>query len=147
MNTILVKTILKSATSNAMFAERLARLDVLTEDQLESLVTGVLDHVWIVDEKALLKCVQKRIPKANSIKDITVINGIYVRIEYYITRTRYFQDQHDADEYAKTGKYGYTNSSTEENNTLNIKNQNMIAYATALIISIKMLEGIEYTTI
>ena len=145
MNTILVKTILKSATSNAMFADRLARLNVLTEDQLESLVTGILDHVWIVDEKALLKCVQQRISKANSIKDVTVINGIYVRVQYYITRTRYFQDQHDADVYTKTGNYGYTNSSTEENDIMNIKAEYNGYDSTDYFY--KDVEGIEYTTI
>lgn len=145
MNTILVKTILKSATSNAMFAERLARLNVLTEDQLESLVTGILDRVWIVDEEALLKCVQTRVPKANSIKDVTVINGIYVRVQYYITRTRYFQDQHDADEYTKTGNYGYTNSFSDITDTCNIKAEYNGYDSTDFFY--KDVEGVEYATI
>ena len=145
MNTILVKTILKSATSNSIFAERLARLNVLTEDQLESLVTGVLDNVYIVDEKALLECVQKRVSQANSIKDITVIDGIYVRIEYYITRTRYFQTQEDADKYAKTGNYDYTNSSTEKNDICNIKAEYNACDSTDYFY--KYAKGIGYTTI
>lgn len=145
MNTILVKTILKSATNNAMFAERLARLNVLTEDQLESLVTGVLDDVYIVDEKALLKCVQKRDSQAISIKNITLKDGIYVKVEYHITYTRYFKTQHDADEYTRTGDYRYDSSSTKESDSMNIKAEyNSFAN---VVFYYKDIEGVEYTTI
>jgi hypothetical protein len=145
MNTILVKTILMSATNNKMFAERLARLNVLTEDQLEALVTGVLHIVSIVDEEALLKCVQKRVPKANSIKNITPENGIYVRVKYCITYTRYFQTQQDADTYTKTGDYRYGASSPEEDGAYNIKAE-YNGYDTTDFFY-KDVEGIQYTTI
>jgi hypothetical protein len=145
MNTILVKTILKSATNNKMFAERLARLNVLTEDQLEALVTGILDQVYIVDEEALLKCIQNHYSKASSIKSVTPENGIYVRVEFYIPRTRYFQTQHDADVYTKTGDYPYAASSPEKDGAYNIKAE--YNSCEDRIFFYKDVEGIEYTTI
>jgi len=145
MNTILTKTILKSATSNAMFAERLARLNVLDEDQLEALVTGVLGNVWIVDEKALLKCVQERASQATSIKDITVKDGIGVKVEYYVTHTRYFKTQHDADVYTKTGDYRYDSSSSSKDDIYNIKAEYTGWDNTVFFY--KSVKGIEYTTI
>lgn len=145
MNTILVKTILKSATNNAMFAERLARLDVLTEDQLESLVTGVLDDVYIVDEKALLEHVQQRVPQATGIKNITPKDGIYVKVEYYITHTRYFKTQHDADIYTKTGDYRYDSSSSDKDDIHNIKAE--YNGCESRVFFYKDVKGIEYTII
>jgi hypothetical protein len=134
-----------SATNNKMFAERLARLNVLTEDQLEALVTGVLHIVSIIDEEALLKCVQKRDPKATSIKNITPENGIYVKVEYYRTYTRYFQGQHDADVYTKTGDYPYAASSPEKDGAYNIKAE--YNGCENKIFFYKDVEGIQYTTI
>jgi len=145
MNTILTKTILKSAISNEMFAERLARLNVLNEEQLEALVTGVLSYVCIVDEEALLKCVQDHYSKASSIKSVAPENGIDVRVEFYIPRTRYFSNQHDADVYTKTGNYPYGASSLEKDDTYNIKAE--YNSCESKIFFYGDVKGIEYTTI